>query len=183
MKIFIAGARSVTSLSDTVKKRLYSIYEKNGDVLIGDCYGVDSAVQAFFSKLSYGNVIVFASNGKVRNNIGNWTVKNVPVESHIKGFDFYKQKDIAMADCADYGFMIWDGKSKGTLNNMINLIRQNKNILVYLSPFDKTVVIKNTEQLNALINICPQSTKETYYKLISGGNDISDNAQLTLQPV
>lgn len=34
-----------------------------------------------------------------------------------------------MAKAADYGFMIWNGKSKGTLNNIINLVQYNKNVL------------------------------------------------------
>lgn len=93
---------------------------------MGDCYGVDTAVQDFFIRLSYNNVTVFASNGKARNNIGNWNVENIHVDSSVKGFDFYKQKDIAMANSADYGFVIWDGSSRGTLNNIINLINQNK---------------------------------------------------------
>lgn len=33
MKIFIAGARSITSLDDNVQKKLMSIYNKNYNVL------------------------------------------------------------------------------------------------------------------------------------------------------
>lgn len=49
-----------------------------------------------------------------------------------KGFEFYAQKDKAMAKDADFGLMVWDGKSKGTLNNMINLLLQEKSVLLYL---------------------------------------------------
>ena len=68
-------------------------------------------------------------------------VHNVPVPASVRGFEFYKQKDIAMANTADYGFMIWDGESKGTLNNMINLISRNKPVMVYLINQKKVLTV------------------------------------------
>ena len=124
MKIFIAGARAIIQFDDNINSRLFSIFEKGYDVLVGDATGVDSSVQRFFSDKGYKNVTVFASNGKARNNIGDWHVENISADSRLRGFDFYKQKDIAMANSADYGFMIWNGESKGTLNNIINLLTQ-----------------------------------------------------------
>lgn len=35
-------------------------------------------------------------------------------------------KDIKMAKVADYGLMLWDLQSAGTLRNIIELLRQNK---------------------------------------------------------
>lgn len=176
MKIFIAGARNITNLDDSVKARLMSIYNNKHSVFVGDCYGVDTAVQDFFIKLKYNDVTVFASNGKARNNIGNWNVESVYVDNSIKGFDFYKQKDIAMANSADYGFMIWDGNSRGTLNNIINLVQQNKKVLVYTTIFPKMFVIETMSQLNSLVEHCPQSTQKTYEKLL-----LSNNTQRNLQ--
>ena len=152
MKIFIAGARSIKSLDYPVQQKLLSIYHKGFDVLIGDCYGVDTAVQSFFAALNSSKVTVYASNGRARNNIGRWNVETVHVPQGYKGFDYYKQKDIAMANCADYGFMIWDGESKGTLNNIINLLAQNKKVLVYLSLQQCMYVIKSVEELSAFIS-------------------------------
>lgn len=166
MKIFIAGARSVKNLDAAVKQRMMSIYQKGYDVLVGDCYGVDTSVQKFYSDLSYSNVVVFASNGKVRNNIGNWNIRNVPVSSNVRGFDFYKQKDIAMANEADYGFMIWDGKSRGTLNNIVNLVSQNKKVLIYLTTVSKMLVVKDFESLNTLIGNCAKQTQMMYSGLL-----------------
>ncbi len=39
-----------------------------------------------------------------------------------------------MSDEADYGFMIWDGESQGTVNNVLNLLERGKKVVVYLSP-------------------------------------------------
>ncbi len=147
-----------------------SIYKNKHSVFIGDCYGTDAAVQEFFMKLNYPDVTVFASNGRVRNNIGNWTVRNIPADSSVKGFDFYKQKDEAMANCADYGFMIWDGKSRGTLNNIINLISQNKKVLVYMTAFHKMLTLGTLTQLNSLIEICPEEMVKIYKQLLRKNN-------------
>ena len=38
-----------------------------------------------------------------------------------------------MVDDAAYGLMLWDGESKGTLNRVINVIRQEKPVVVYLA--------------------------------------------------
>ena len=64
MKVFIAGARSVQTLDNEVIKRLHQISEKEYDVLIGDCSGVDTAVQRYYTHVGYQRVTVFASNGK-----------------------------------------------------------------------------------------------------------------------
>ena len=167
MKIFIAGARSVEKLDPVVLQRMMSIYQKGYDVLVGDCYGVDTSVQKFYSDLRYNNVVIYASNGKARNNIGNWNIHSVSVPSYMRGFDFYKQKDIAMAKEADYGFMIWDGESRGTLNNIINLVSQNKRVLVYYTPEKRMIVINNSDDLDALIQQCRPTTQTMYSKLLS----------------
>lgn len=122
MKIFLAGAKNLKHLDLPVQTKIMSICRANHDILVGDCYGVDSAVQKLCADVGYPHVTVYASNGKARNNIGNWKVKNIPVEKQMQGFAFYRQKDIAMGMDADCGFMIWDGKSKGTLRNIIQLI-------------------------------------------------------------
>ena len=166
VKIFIAGARSVQNLDSKVQRRMMTICQKGYDVLVGDCYGVDASVQKFYSDLGYNNVTVFASNGKARNNIGNWNIRNIAVPLNVKGFDFYKQKDIAMTNEADYGFMIWDGESRGTLNNTINLIAQHKKVLMYLTAIDRMVVVKSIDDLNQIVDICAPKTKTIFYKLL-----------------
>lgn len=154
MKIFIAGARSVKTLSPTVIKKMHSIFNNGFDVIVGDCYGVDKSVQTYFASLGYTKVSVYASNGIARNNVGNWTVKSISAPQTYKGFDFYRQKDLAMADDADFGLMIWDGKSRGTYSNIMTLIEKGKSVLVYLTPIDKMFCIKSEDNLKKLNLIC-----------------------------
>ena len=165
MKIFIAGARKLTELDRPVQERLYSIYKNEYDVLVGDCYGIDTSVQRYYAGLKYDRVTVFSSIGRARNNVGNWTVRYVNA-ANLKGFELQRQKDIAMADEADYGFMIWDGMSRGTLSNIITLTALEKTTLVYLASKQAMTVIKDFAQLEKLLTVCPQETVALYNSII-----------------
>ena len=50
--------------------------------------------------------------------------------------------------------MVWDGKSKGTLNNVLNLLNENKSALVFFSPEESFHTIRNAEDLSALLAKC-----------------------------
>ena len=165
MKIFIAGPRAISKLDEAVKNRLYGIYKHNYTVLVGDANGVDKAVQQYFLNLKYSDIIVYASNGKARNNLGHWQVESVSVPPDVTGFNFYVAKDNAMADCADYGFMIWNGKSKGTLNNIISLLNGDKKVLVFFDPRKSFFNIGNFEDLEELLRNCGDETKNIYAEL------------------
>ena len=162
MKIFVAGARSITELDDDMQERVNSICDKNNDIIVGDSYGVDAAVQELCAKRGYSKVTVYASNGDTRNNVGNWPVKEVEVDASVKGFDFYRQKDISISRDAECGYMIWDGESKGTLCNIISLALQNKLVLVRLAQVKKTVQIRTADELARLIAACPAATQENF---------------------
>ncbi len=84
MKVFVAGPRAVSILNKQVKERLFNIINNNFTVLVGDANGVDKQVQKFLHSLNYRNVKVYATNGKARNNIGQWEVEKVEVEPHKK---------------------------------------------------------------------------------------------------
>ena len=165
MNVFIAGPRAISALDKAVNEKLHSIYVNNHTVLVGDANGVDKAVQKYFANLRYGDVIVYACEGKTRNNAGCWDVQIVDVPAHVKGFDYYKIKDKAMADDAEYGFMIWNGESKGTLNNMINLLSANKSTLIYLTKTSSFYETDSMEKLQRLIMLCGQDTQKTFDKL------------------
>ena len=167
MKVFIGGSRSIKTFEEPVREELYSIYQKGYDILIGDCRGVDTIVQSFYADLHYGNVLVYAGNGKARNNVGNWRINAVPTDEKNKGFYFYRQKDLAMAEDADCGFMIWDEKTRGTLNNMLNLCMREKPLLVYLSNRKKMLKLKTMSDLQLLVGLCDQQVKTMYSALIA----------------
>lgn len=63
----------------------------------------------------------------------------------IQAKDLSTEQKEEMAKQADYGFMIWNRKSKGTHNNMINLATFNKKILLYMTS-DKQFYVLNALQ-------------------------------------
>lgn len=148
MKIFIGGSKMISELDKNVKERLKEIIKNNYDVLIGDCWGLDTAAQKFFAENCYRNVTIYVTGEKVRNNVG-FNVCNI-ADNGAEGFEFFRQKDIAMANNADCGFMIWDKKSKGTLQNIIDLLNQKKPVEIYLND-EKT--LKRVDEINSLAEV------------------------------
>ncbi len=173
MKVFIAGARNIKTLDAAVQKRLASICDNGFEILVGDCYGVDSSVQNYCANRNYKNVTVYASNGIARNNSGRWIIKAVSVAPSVKGFDFYRQKDVSMCNDADYGFMIWDGQSKGTLHNIVNMVYQHKPVIVYLAPAAKTFKVNSPAGLGCLISLCPSNTQDNYRNILNQAEQMS----------
>jgi hypothetical protein len=139
MKIFISGSISIKKLDIDVLQRIDSIIAKNYTVLVGDAKGVDSLVQDYLYSKEYRNVIVY-STGNPRHNLFNWNNKKVYSNNYQNTRKFYTIKDIELTKDCDYGFAIWDGKSKGTLNNINRLKEFNKKVLIYLNKQKKFIV-------------------------------------------
>ena len=152
LKIFIAGPRAIKSLDKNIINKIDNICRKNYEIVVGDADGIDSSVQEYLNQRKYKNVKLYASNGMARNNYGNWRVENVKVDSNIKGFDFYAQKDLKMVKDADIGFMIWNGESKGTFNNMINLLNMKKEVILYYIIDKKFYKISNENELSKFLS-------------------------------
>ena len=177
MKVFIAGPRLVKKIDRNISNRLENIWKNDYTVIVGDADGIDSCVQRHFYDVNYENVIIYASNGIARNNIGKWKVENVVVEGNIRGFDFYSKKDIEMSNISDYGFIIWNGESKGTFNNMVNLVRLDKTVLIYYLPTRSFHTIKNVDDLYNFV-VQKTSLNNKLIKLIS--NIMPDYTQLPI---
>jgi hypothetical protein len=131
MKVFISGSISIIKLPDSAIKKIDAIIDRNFSVLIGDAKGVDLQVQKYFFEKNYNNVLVYSAGTESRNNVGNWKVKRIN-NSNKKGRELYALKDIAMAEDSDYGLMIWDGQSPGTLNNIKEMKKRSKRFFVIL---------------------------------------------------
>ena len=125
--------------------------DKGFQILVGDANGADKAVQRYLADRSYPHVLVHCMKGRCRNNVGNWPRREVAAPSGAKGFDYYSLKDRAMAEAAEYGLMLWDGRSKGTVNNIMNLSRGGKPVLVYVAPTKQFCTVKSFRDLRNLL--------------------------------
>lgn len=128
MNIFIGGSKNIGRLSSDVKKMLCSIIKNEHHILIGDCYGIDLAVQHFLNERGYVKVTVYTACNTARHNVGRWNEINI-VTNNV-GFFAHREKDIAMANACDFGIMIWNGSSKGTLANIEDLKSLGKKVVI-----------------------------------------------------
>lgn len=78
-----------------------------------------------------------------------------------------------MAESATYGFMIWNGQSKGTLNNVINLTKNNKKTLVYFAPNNKFYCVHKLVDFDSIIDQCDIKTNELFKDLVNKTTQLS----------
>lgn len=166
-KVFFGGSRSLSRLDPAVCARLQNLIAQGHTVLVGDANGIDKAIQAFFAEEDYRDVIVYCMEAQCRNNVGNWPVEPVSSGGKAKDFAYFAVKDARMGLEADYGFMIWDGASKGTLNNVLSLLEQGKAVLVYRSTTKKFLQIKSIQELDPLLDTCSPDVVEYLNKKIN----------------
>jgi len=149
-KVFFGGSRSLSALDSAVRPRLRNVIVQEHAVLVGDANGVDRAVQSFFAAEGYRNVVVYCMDGEWRNNVGSWPIEAVSSGGRKKDFGYFALKDARMSREADYGFMVWDGESRGTLNNVLTLAQHGKPVLVYRSPAREFLQIKSIHEVEQL---------------------------------
>jgi hypothetical protein len=155
MKVFISGSISIKQLPKYAIEKIENVIEKGYFILVGDAKGTDSLVQKYLNQKDYKNVLVYFAGKRLRNNFGNWQTNQISYNSNKKGRDLYTLKDIEMANHADYGLMIWDGKSEGTLNNITMMQQRNKDFFVITDELvvdeknvDLILMKKNKQKIN-----------------------------------
>jgi hypothetical protein len=151
--VFVAGSRAISKLNEQIRERLDNIMRQQLSVVVGDANGVDKAVQAYLAKCDYRNVTVYSMEAS-RNNVGGWPIKRhfgVPAAKHDR--HYYGIKDLAMTKDATWGFMLWDGESKGTLTNVVNLLNTNKKTLLYLGPQRSFFNVRTFEDLHGVLHV------------------------------
>jgi len=131
---------------------LQNVTSSGAHIIVGDANGADKAVQKFLHDASYNNVTVFCSGDACRNNIGKWHAHHVNAPKNSKGFDFYAEKDREMAREADFGLMIWDGKSVGTILNILRLIRTGKKAVLLNVPHKEARTFKTSTDWDDFIS-------------------------------
>jgi len=131
MIVFVGGSKTISVLNAEAIAALDLICKTGDKTIIGDCFGADKLVQEYLAERQYTNVEVYVSGENTRNNLGGFPEKHIPAEG-LSGFQFYRQKDIAMAKDADVGLMLWDGKTRGTFCNIEDMRTMGKEVRVIM---------------------------------------------------
>ncbi len=148
--VFLGGSRRIARLNERVRSKLDELLDRGLWMFIGDANGADRALQQYLWDRGYKRVVVYAVTGMLRNNVGHWKVRSVDAPKGARGFDLYSAKDMQMAKDASYGFMLWDGKSRGTLANVRRLLVHGKPVAVHFGPARRLVSLKSPDDLYKL---------------------------------
>lgn len=156
--VFLGGSRRISRLNDVIRPKLDDLADRGLRMFVGDANGADRALQQHLADRGYERVVVYAVTGFLRNNVGSWRIRLVDAPAGARGFDLYSVKDARMAEDASYGLMLWDGKSRGTLENVRRLLAQGKPVAVYLGPKRRFVSLRSPEDLHKLgVDLGPKS--------------------------
>jgi len=176
--VFLAGSRSLTHLDEMVKERLDNVVEKGLAIVIGDANGADKAFQKYLANRNYRRVTIYCSGDTCRNNLGDWSTQNVlglplvaahsgPAAAKAVGRAFFAYKDRKMAEDADYGLLLWDGKSAGTMPNVIEMLRRRKKTLVYVAATRDFIAVNGITDAFRLLQIADTHAKTDIEKKIA----------------
>lgn len=149
--VFIAGSMNIRKLDAMVKQRIDNIVSSGLDIVVGDADGADASIQEYLFCKGASKTTVFCSGDEPRNNVGAWPIHAVAT-SHAPGSRaFFTAKDLKMAQMADFGLMVWDAKSTGTLSNVIELLQRKKKCVVFVNKEKAFRNVGDVEQLEQLL--------------------------------
>ncbi|QTA91756.1 hypothetical protein [Desulfonema magnum] len=165
-KIFISGSLRIKKIDNKVKQRIDNIINSGFPILLGDANGADTSVQELVDSKGYKNVIIYCSGNYARNNIGRWKVEKIRTDYKKNTRLFFTAKDIQMAKDCDYGLMVWDSKSTGTLSNVYELLSQNKKSLVFVNKLKSFIKVADIADFERLTSVMSSSAFEKADKKI-----------------
>lgn len=166
IRVFISGSMRIKRLDESVLSRINNILNKEYGVVVGDADGVDSSIQEYLSQKNAKFVRVYCTGSRPRNNIGNWETKKISTTSKPGTRAYFTAKDIEMANDCDYGLMVWDAKSTGTLSNAIELLIRHKKSLVYINKAKKFLTVSDVKDIEKLLKyMTPSSLEKAEAKL------------------
>ena len=174
----------IKNINKLVLERIENIIHEQFTILVGDADGVDASIQQILAKKSYKNVKVYCTGNYPRNNIGKWELVTVQTDHKPKTRLYFTAKDLEMAKHCDYGLMIWDSKSIGTLSNVYQLLTFQKTSVVFVNKLRKFFNISSFEDFEYLVSIMSESAFEKANKKIKLKEKIisNKNKQLSLFP-
>ena len=151
--VFVAGSLSIKRLHPWFLERLDTVATSGFSVVVGDADGADTSIQKFLWEHGAQNVTIYCTGDALRNNVGKWPVEKIFSAADPGSRAYFSAKDVAMAKVADYGLMIWDTKSTGTLSNVIELLKNERSSRIFVNKSEKFVTVSQAEDLEYLVGM------------------------------
>lgn len=161
--IFIAGSRNIKEIHPLVRERMDNIIQSRMKVAVGDADGADASVQEYIFE-NGGDATVYFCGSCPRNNIGNWPARRVETTGKPGTREFYTAKDRKMAEDSEYGLMIWDLESIGTLQNVVEMASSSKKVVVFLNKKATFINVGDFLDLERLTQMMSKSALEKVKK-------------------
>lgn len=158
--VFIAGSISIKRLDPAFVAKLDRIIAEGFHVVVGDADGADTSIQQALLDRKADNVTVYCSGDKPRNNVGNWPVETVHTKAEPGTRSFFTAKDLEMARRADYGLMMWDAKSTGTLTNVFELAERDRQTRVFVNKAKKFLTVRSAGDVTELLSLMSEGARK-----------------------
>ncbi len=179
--VFIAGSISIRHLHEKVRERINKIASSADlNVVVGDADGADTSIQQCLHDYRATNVTVYYTGDAPRNNVANWPMRRVHSKERTGSRAFFTAKDLEMAMGSDYGLMIWDCKSTGTLSNIIELLRKKKKSVVFVNKEKDFVTITDKTSLDHLLRFMSDHARKKAEEKIGLSAKLAEMDQLCL---
>lgn len=171
--VFIAGSISISRLHEKVAERINKIVSSDFNVVVGDADGADTSIQECLQRYRAKRVTVYCTGDSPRNNVGEWPVHRVVSKAKAGTRAYFTAKDLEMARDSDYGLMVWDCKSTGTLSNVIELLRTQKKSVVFVNKNKDFVTVSDLVSLERLVAFMSNNARSLAEKKIGLTSKIS----------
>ena len=137
MIYFISGSSKIKKLNSKMKKCLDNIInDKDAEVIVGDCYGVDILAQNYLKEKGFEKVVVYCSTPEPKRTVYPNFISMWNKAQGLEGEEFYQVKDKEMCNLCDKAVAFWNGKSYGVKCNIERIKEMNKPLEIILSEFD-----------------------------------------------
>lgn len=190
-KVFISGSRQISFLPSQTQESLETIISRKFEILLGDSEkGVDAFVALYLAHQNYENVSIYTIHDRPRFGIcqtqletssRQWSINRLnPDNSDSKTrVEQETKKDRAMGEIADYGLAIWQptylnqrfknkAVSSGTLRNMIQLLLNNKPVVLFYGSEQcdlddiQRAELKTLEDLKNVLNDLDETVRKRF---------------------
>ena len=157
--VFIAGSIKIKNLHPRFVNRISKIVADEMNIIVGDANGADTSIQKELSRQLAEQVTIYCTGKEPRNNIGCWNVKQIHSLAEPGTRAYFSAKDLKMADAADFGLMLWDTASTGTLSNVFELLKGGKMCVVFINKEQRFINVKKPNDILMLVAAMSEGAK------------------------